>query len=227
MSPWCVWVAIEVKRWGFITSGLVRYKCGSTHRWYTWELYRSNWYDTMTKKWSTTTLVALALLGCLVWTEVEAQVQKPSTAQQTQREPIQVRQQYQATELLWQSPQVNSKPQVQQQRQVSSQQNQQNDPKNQLLDDHHKKSQVPQPRKPIVPQKQYKPQLPKQPPMQSCEVTPDIRIPCGYSDISAAGCEAINCCFDGQQCYFGKAGEFLKRLSFRVKITFCFLILID
>nr|AAY21007.1 zona pellucida protein Bb [Sparus aurata] len=33
----------------------------------------------------------------------------------------------------------------------------------------------------------------------------NMRIPCGHNDISAAGCEAINCCFNGQQCYFGKA----------------------
>ncbi|KAJ4937599.1 hypothetical protein JOQ06_002232, partial [Pogonophryne albipinna] len=33
----------------------------------------------------------------------------------------------------------------------------------------------------------------------------NVRIPCGSSDISAAGCEDINCCFDGRQCYYGKA----------------------
>lgn len=31
------------------------------------------------------------------------------------------------------------------------------------------------------------------------------RVPCGHTDISAAACEAIGCCFAGQQCYFGKA----------------------
>lgn len=31
------------------------------------------------------------------------------------------------------------------------------------------------------------------------------RIPCGSSDISAAACESLSCCFAGQQCYFGKA----------------------
>ncbi|XP_039988549.1 LOW QUALITY PROTEIN: zona pellucida sperm-binding protein 4-like [Xiphias gladius] len=35
--------------------------------------------------------------------------------------------------------------------------------------------------------------------------TQNVRIPCGGPDISAAGCEAIKCCFDGRQCYFGKA----------------------
>ncbi|XP_042337889.1 LOW QUALITY PROTEIN: zona pellucida sperm-binding protein 4-like [Plectropomus leopardus] len=31
------------------------------------------------------------------------------------------------------------------------------------------------------------------------------KVPCGGSGISAAACEAISCCFDGRQCYFGKA----------------------
>ncbi|XP_063733244.1 zona pellucida sperm-binding protein 4-like [Eleginops maclovinus] len=60
---------------------------------------------------------------------------------------------------------------------------------------------------PAVPQTPsvYKPSVAKQPAVQSCSVAENVRIPCGKSDISAAGCEAINCCFDGQQCYFGKA----------------------
>ncbi|XP_044213651.1 zona pellucida sperm-binding protein 4-like [Thunnus albacares] len=59
-----------------------------------------------------------------------------------------------------------------------------------------------------VPQRQHPgvPQTPKESePVQSCEVAASVRIPCGHPDISAAGCEAINCCFDGRQCYFGKA----------------------
>ncbi|XP_008303110.1 LOW QUALITY PROTEIN: zona pellucida sperm-binding protein 4-like [Stegastes partitus] len=35
--------------------------------------------------------------------------------------------------------------------------------------------------------------------------TQSQRVPCGGSDISAAACESISCCFDGQQCYFGTA----------------------
>uniref|UniRef100_UPI0037E9187E zona pellucida sperm-binding protein 4-like n=1 Tax=Semicossyphus pulcher TaxID=241346 RepID=UPI0037E9187E len=70
------------------------------------------------------------------------------------------------------------------------------------------------PQEPQVPQRQHQvPQAPstynpggaKQPPAQNCEVERSVRVPCGGPDISAAGCEAINCCFDGQQCYFGKA----------------------
>nr|XP_033941613.1 zona pellucida sperm-binding protein 4-like isoform X4 [Pseudochaenichthys georgianus] len=60
------------------------------------------------------------------------------------------------------------------------------------------KTQVPQ--TPSV----YKPSVAKQPAAQSCVVAENVRIPCGSSDISAAGCEDINCCFDGRQCYYGK-----------------------
>ncbi|KAM9854741.1 zona pellucida sperm-binding protein 4-like [Aulostomus maculatus] len=42
-------------------------------------------------------------------------------------------------------------------------------------------------------------------PSKTCEVPSKVRIPCGGTAISVAGCEAINCCFDGSQCYFGKA----------------------
>ncbi|XP_030586882.1 zona pellucida sperm-binding protein 1-like [Archocentrus centrarchus] len=54
------------------------------------------------------------------------------------------------------------------------------------------------------------PQNPKVPPVgpgvNTCEVERSLRVPCGGSQVgsSAAACEAINCCFDGQQCYFGK-----------------------
>uniref|UniRef100_A0A3B4UZN0 Zona pellucida sperm-binding protein 4 n=1 Tax=Seriola dumerili TaxID=41447 RepID=A0A3B4UZN0_SERDU len=64
-----------------------------------------------------------------------------------------------------------------------------------------------QPKPPTSPQEPsiYQPVGPKQPSFQSCEVAPNVRVPCGSADISAAGCEAISCCFDGRQCYFGKA----------------------
>ncbi|XP_061677541.1 uncharacterized protein LOC133501694 [Syngnathoides biaculeatus] len=48
----------------------------------------------------------------------------------------------------------------------------------------------------------------KDPNLQTCDVLPVQRIPCGGSDISAAACEAISCCYDGQQCYFGKSGVY-------------------
>ncbi|KAM7003474.1 zona pellucida sperm-binding protein 4-like [Tautogolabrus adspersus] len=76
-------------------------------------------------------------------------------------------------------------------------------------DQYPQEPQVPQPQQPQHPVPQtpsmYNPGGAKQPPVQSCEVEGRLRIPCGGPDISAAGCEAINCCFDGQQCYFGKA----------------------
>ncbi|XP_051238308.1 zona pellucida sperm-binding protein 1-like isoform X2 [Dicentrarchus labrax] len=64
-----------------------------------------------------------------------------------------------------------------------------------------------EPQQPQHPQEPQQPQTsePKQPSYQSCEVTAGQRVPCGGSGISAAACEAIGCCFDGRQCYFGKA----------------------
>ncbi|XP_039990082.1 zona pellucida sperm-binding protein 1-like isoform X2 [Xiphias gladius] len=64
-----------------------------------------------------------------------------------------------------------------------------------------------QPHQPTSPQASstYPPGAPQQPSFQSCEVAESQRVPCGGRDISAAECEAISCCFDGRQCYFGKA----------------------
>ncbi|XP_053174517.1 zona pellucida sperm-binding protein 4-like isoform X3 [Scomber japonicus] len=39
---------------------------------------------------------------------------------------------------------------------------------------------------------------------QSCDVERGQRVPCGPSDISSNDCQSIQCCFDGQQCYYGK-----------------------
>ncbi|KAI5614157.1 zona pellucida glycoprotein 2, like 1 precursor, partial [Silurus asotus] len=30
------------------------------------------------------------------------------------------------------------------------------------------------------------------------------RVPCGEPGVQAARCNSLNCCFDGQQCYYGK-----------------------
>ncbi|XP_039516105.1 zona pellucida sperm-binding protein 4-like [Pimephales promelas] len=51
---------------------------------------------------------------------------------------------------------------------------------------------------------------PKQPVAQAerldkCAVADYEQIQCGPPGISAAECAAINCCFNGQQCYYGKA----------------------
>ncbi|KAL2087949.1 hypothetical protein ACEWY4_016777 [Coilia grayii] len=40
-------------------------------------------------------------------------------------------------------------------------------------------------------------------PSQRCQVEQLDRVECGEPDISAAECEAINCCFDGRQCFYG------------------------
>ncbi|XP_071767929.2 zona pellucida sperm-binding protein 4-like [Centroberyx gerrardi] len=97
----------------------------------------------MAKHWSATCFMALALLGCLAGTLVEAQKwQKP--AQPPGKDP--------------QDPQFPKVPNV---------------------------------------------SPPRPPPI--CEVAASQRINCGAPDISAADCEAISCCCDGRQCYYGKA----------------------
>ncbi|KAM4605264.1 zona pellucida sperm-binding protein 4-like [Polymixia lowei] len=65
---------------------------------------------------------------------------------------------------------------------------------------------LPRPHRPLVslpPQRQKTP-VP-QPPPEKCAVAEAEQIQCGTPDITAEECETINCCFDGQQCYYGKA----------------------
>ncbi|XP_072291412.1 zona pellucida sperm-binding protein 4-like [Eucyclogobius newberryi] len=56
-------------------------------------------------------------------------------------------------------------------------------------------------------QQQKKPQTQTtwNPDFTSCEVAAPYKIQCGLAGIGAAECSAINCCFDGQTCYYGKA----------------------
>ncbi|XP_044074881.1 zona pellucida sperm-binding protein 4-like [Siniperca chuatsi] len=42
-------------------------------------------------------------------------------------------------------------------------------------------------------------------PFDKCQVEEGEKIQCGTQDITTEQCENINCCFDGQQCYYGKA----------------------
>ncbi|RXN28894.1 zona pellucida sperm-binding 4-like protein [Labeo rohita] len=42
-------------------------------------------------------------------------------------------------------------------------------------------------------------------PFQKCNVEEQEKVQCGEPGISPENCGAINCCFDGQQCYYGKA----------------------
>ncbi|XP_069018908.1 zona pellucida sperm-binding protein 4-like [Embiotoca jacksoni] len=39
----------------------------------------------------------------------------------------------------------------------------------------------------------------------TCEVAEIYKIQCGVLTISASDCQAINCCFDGHMCYYGKS----------------------
>ncbi|XP_053283657.1 zona pellucida sperm-binding protein 1 isoform X2 [Pleuronectes platessa] len=54
-----------------------------------------------------------------------------------------------------------------------------------------------------LPSQQVK--VPETPVVQFCGVEHNVRIQCGGHDISAAGCEAIDCCFADHQCFYGKA----------------------
>ncbi|XP_047451816.1 zona pellucida sperm-binding protein 4-like [Mugil cephalus] len=75
--------------------------------------------------------------------------------------------------------------------------------------------QPPRPQKPRSFQSAQTPQVPAQqtpqrtsPPIlpspDTCDVTASVRVPCGAPGISGGECEAISCCFDGRQCYFGR-----------------------
>ncbi|XP_071357497.1 zona pellucida sperm-binding protein 4-like [Trachinotus anak] len=62
-----------------------------------------------------------------------------------------------------------------------------------------------QPKQPRVPNQPKQPQVPKQPVFHTCEVEEQYKIQCGAPSISASDCDAINCCFDGRMCYYGKS----------------------
>lgn len=72
------------------------------------------------------------------------------------------------------------------------------------------------------PQPPLPPQLPQQQlkvpppaaPFDKCQVEEGDKIQCGTQDITAEQCENINCCFDRQQCYYGKAGIRALQCSF-------------
>ncbi|XP_059399441.1 zona pellucida sperm-binding protein 4-like [Carassius carassius] len=69
---------------------------------------------------------------------------------------------------------------------------------------------VPQQPKPQFPiQKPVKQQFQKPvvqaEPLDKCAVADSEQIQCGLPGISGAECEAINCCFNGQQCFYGRA----------------------
>uniref|UniRef100_A0A3B5A0B3 Zona pellucida sperm-binding protein 4 n=1 Tax=Stegastes partitus TaxID=144197 RepID=A0A3B5A0B3_9TELE len=210
----------------------------------------------MAQSWGATSFVALALLCCLVGTEVEAQdspwwqhafllyLQTPQVKPlppsspypqtiQFQPPPPKIRPypqtpQEQPPSLPLPYPQM-SQVQSPPQKTPSKPQNPQVQPPSpnippypQMPQTQHPPPPPPYPQTPQVlpptpPPHPQMPQIqvdtgyhhqepqPKQPALQSCEVTQSQRVPCGGSDISAAACESISCCFDGQQCYFGTA----------------------
>uniref|UniRef100_A0A3B1J5E7 Zona pellucida sperm-binding protein 4 n=1 Tax=Astyanax mexicanus TaxID=7994 RepID=A0A3B1J5E7_ASTMX len=70
----------------------------------------------------------------------------------------------------------------------------------------------PQPSGPFPPQPSgpFPPQPPRYDPLlqvatsNKCEMSDSDKVTCGEPGIDAFHCGAINCCFDGQQCYYGK-----------------------
>ncbi|XP_065112663.1 zona pellucida sperm-binding protein 4-like isoform X2 [Paramisgurnus dabryanus] len=92
-----------------------------------------------------------------------------------------------------QSPQMfqfQQKQQPQQQQQKQPQQQQQKQPQQQQPQQQQK-------------QPQQQPPVLKTDPLDKCSVADYDQIQCGQPGISGAECEAINCCFNGQQCYYG------------------------
>ncbi|XP_060891076.1 zona pellucida sperm-binding protein 4-like [Labrus mixtus] len=191
----------------------------------------------MAKRWSAASFVALALLGYLVGTEVDAQglpwlkkgpppPQYPPF-QQVPPSPPKIPQYPPFQQVPPSPPKIPQNPPFQQvplpppktphnppfqQVPASPPKTPQNPPFQQVppsppktpqnsYRQHDQASQNPQFPQPKQPQNA----VPQTPVIQSCEVEERLRIPCGVSDCSAADCEAINCCFDGQTCYFGKA----------------------
>ncbi|XP_072544761.1 zona pellucida sperm-binding protein 4-like [Salminus brasiliensis] len=70
---------------------------------------------------------------------------------------------------------------------------------------------APQQPRPVPPQlpgpfapPSYDPQ-PQVTTFDKCRLADADKIPCGEPGIDASQCAAINCCFDGQQCFYGKA----------------------
>ncbi|XP_073328053.1 zona pellucida sperm-binding protein 4-like [Pagrus major] len=139
-------------------------------------------------------LLAVALLGCVADAQYFHKPQQPEKPQQPTRP--QLPQQPTRPQL----PQQPTRPQLPQQ------------PTKPYLPQQPTKPQLPQqPTKPQLPQqpsRPYHPQTSKQPPQDvfhHCEVLDRYKIPCGAPDISSSDCDAINCCFDGRTCYYGKS----------------------
>ncbi|KAG8012555.1 Zona pellucida sperm-binding protein 4 [Nibea albiflora] len=157
----------------------------------------------MGKYCSAPSLIALALLGCLLHTEVEAQGwQKPAAkgspspqAPQAPRPSSPKAPQYPQPPQVPRPSPPKENPYVPKVQPAAP-------PKYPHFGQDYGYSQQEQQ---VVPQTPSKSSDVKQHHVHSCEVAENTRVPCGGPDISAAGCEAINCCFNDQKCYFGKA----------------------
>lgn len=56
---------------------------------------------------------------------------------------------------------------------------------------------------------------------ESCVVLDVEKVPCGEPNVSTSRCDALNCCFDGLQCYYGKAGKILPDWFWFGFLVFC------
>ncbi|XP_042352035.1 zona pellucida sperm-binding protein 4-like [Plectropomus leopardus] len=63
----------------------------------------------------------------------------------------------------------------------------------------------PQPQRTQQPQQHSKQTHQNTETFHTCEVAEQYKIQCGAPSISAQDCEAINCCFDGRMCFYGKS----------------------
>uniref|UniRef100_A0A671Y8J3 Zona pellucida sperm-binding protein 4 n=1 Tax=Sparus aurata TaxID=8175 RepID=A0A671Y8J3_SPAAU len=137
-------------------------------------------------------LLAVALLGCLAdaqypYSRKPQEPTKPQEPQQTYRPP----QPQQVTKP--QQPQKTYRPQQPQQL-TKPQQPQQT----------YRPQQPQQTSKPQVPQTSKQPLVPTEV-FHTCEVPDNYKVQCGAPGISSADCDAINCCYDGRMCYYGKS----------------------
>ncbi|XP_068460061.1 zona pellucida sperm-binding protein 4-like [Clinocottus analis] len=150
-------------------------------------------------------LLAVVLLGCIA----DAQYQPPQKPQQPPQKPQQPPQKPQQPPQRPQQPpqrpqQPPQKPQQPAQRpQQPAQRPQQ--PAQRPQQPAQRPQQTPSQQRPKYPNQQSKyPQEPTES-FHTCEVSDRLKIQCGAPAITASDCEAINCCFDGRMCYYGKA----------------------
>ena len=197
----------------------------------------------MAKQWSATSFAAIALICCLAGKDVEAQYkpqnpqvqanpQNPQVlpkppypqVQPNPQNPLTSKLSYDQAVRTPQNPQAQANPQNPYNVSPPQPQNPLNtklsydqavkNPQNPQV--HYDQSyQTPQ----ISSQKRYQ-QNPVIIPVKTCDVERNVRVPCGVPGISATECEAIDCCHDGQQCFFGRTGKCLKRLLVSLKTHF-------